>query len=593
MFDRVIVAFRKAEDRRGWKDITELLAADLVPSRRIAACRDAEAARQVWGLNTGGRDLMIVDCDLPASDDDPSEGSRVLGAAVGLVREMQATKTPPTCILVGGIDKKVDAEAIGWNLCYNLTEVDPRHADMAGDLMAIASQLAAKRDKVGVGPGPVVSAGPSWALLDVHLNGSQRSSFRLHTGQGARQEEPREYPLALDETEMRKVVDASRALRKKISEALRDRRSWENYVGKWSQEYEELGRSVFSLISRDKFQYCWALARTAANENVRLRFVLNEDSYDGLWESMFDPQEKWLMLQSTIARRTQAATTSFAHRLDGGDGQVHVLAIASNVPDNSQPVGMNNAGWDRFWGGFHGPIAEDFYRTNGRDPRLNEVFQPLNEIEAEMEVLRTLQHCVKARPRAAGLPPMLDLKELDSAKLKVGESLADKVRDELLGPARANGAARYDVVHFAGHALFNDGNKPHERGYLVFGSEPHTRMVPVAEFAGWLRQAGVQMVYLSCCRSSAARAAFEMAFAGIPLAIGFTWDLDSRLAVDFAKSFYEELFKNDLKVCKAFQSARRTLHTKYQGDDPIWTSPVLVAQPNDWPSVESYMAATA
>jgi CHAT domain-containing protein len=124
---------------------------------------------------------------------------------------------------------------------------------------------------------------------------------------------------------------------------------------------------------------------------------------------------------------------------------------------------------------------------------------------------------------------------------------------------------------------------------LVFSGAPGERpeAVPIATVAEWLDKSGVQLVYLSCCRSSAASAALELARSDVPLTIGFNWNLDDEKAVDFARDFYGELLNEArLKVCVAFSRARRTLYRYFSGGDPIWAAPVLIAQPEDWSVIE-------
>ena len=536
------------------------------------------------------KDLVIVGRDLPADAEDPNARAGSLGAAIDLVGEIQNEQSPAACVLVGAADNDVTKVSAAWPLFSSIVQDDPKTSDMAGSLAAVATGLAARRDRVGrmKVPPALFRAGAPWALLDVNLDGSQRSRLRLQIGTGHLLEEPMEFPLAVDEAELDEVVQASRELRQKMNEHLRDKGLWLSYVSQWRQDYELLGRRIFTLINKYPFDEYMGRALQAANENARLRFVLHENAYDGLWEAMFHPHRReWMMLSSTIARRAQSPAAGPLRRLDGGDGEVHVLAIGSNVPDGSKAKGPDNSGWRNFWKSFYEPKAVAYHRDNQCQLPLNVVFPPLKEIACELAVLDKLRNAVNGRR-----PAKMDL-VVENASTS-GQSLAARVREQLLaGPRLGVGrAARFDVVHFAGHALFNDQDIARERGYLVFGGHPETDFVPVSEFADWLRQAGVQMVYLSCCRSSAARAAFELANAGIPLAIGFTWDLDSALAVKFAMAFYDSLFRNDLKVCRAFQRARIEMAKKMEDDDPIWTSPVLVAQPSDWLSVESYMAAT-
>jgi hypothetical protein len=586
MFDRVIVAFGEKQTRRSWKELVEIQAETLlVPRDQIAACRDAETVRNMLIMRVDARDLIVIDALLPESEDEDGQKS----AALNLIADLQAKRPPPACILVGSnnsINSNFSAAAVDWPLFAVLLEVTPEQSDLSQDLEIVARALASKRDRAtheqaAAAPSSPQIPGAPWALLEVHLNG-MASNCRLETGRGSRVLEKKEYPLTLDQAELNQVVEKSRGLRRKISELLNDKSEWSRYVSQWRHEYEDLGRSVHRLVSRDKFQYFWGQATKEAGEDVRLRFVLDDEAYDGLWESIFDPHEEWLMLKSTIARRARGAERQY--RLDGSDGIVRMLAIASNVPDETTVMGPDNAGWANFWNGYYTPIKESFWRKHRRLPRLNEILGALPEIDEEMEVLTTLKRQIVERRRTPQLATKVDLTILRSEDEADPRPLAKRTEEAL-----TCGGTRFDVVHFAGHALFNDAGGPHERGYLVFGGSPHTHMVPVSEFALWLHKAGTQMVYLSCCRSSAARAAFALAREGIPLAIGFTWDLDSHLAVRFACAFYSKLLENNLKVCKAFQSARRMLQAKYEYDDPIWASPVLVAQPDEWHRVENYM----
>ena len=77
------------------------------------------------------------------------------------------------------------------------------------------------------------------------------------------------------------------------------------------------------------------------------------------------------------------------------------------------------------------------------------------------------------------------------------------------------------------------------------------------------------------------------------MALGFHWDLNDSKAPVFAKRFYEELLDANLKVCRAFSKARRELYNKYAAGDPIWASPVLIAQPMNWIQVEGVLKLAA
>ena len=77
------------------------------------------------------------------------------------------------------------------------------------------------------------------------------------------------------------------------------------------------------------------------------------------------------------------------------------------------------------------------------------------------------------------------------------------------------------------------------------------------------------------------------------MALGFHWDLNDSKAPVFAERFYRELLEADLKVCRAFSKARLELYNKYLAGDPIWASPVLIAQPMNWIQVEGVLKLAA
>jgi hypothetical protein len=77
------------------------------------------------------------------------------------------------------------------------------------------------------------------------------------------------------------------------------------------------------------------------------------------------------------------------------------------------------------------------------------------------------------------------------------------------------------------------------------------------------------------------------------MAIGFHWDLDDSKAPVFAREFYKELLDSKLKVCPAISKARKKLFIEHDKGDPIWASPVLIAQPMNWIEVEGVLKLAA
>jgi hypothetical protein len=264
---------------------------------------------------------------------------------------------------------------------------------------------------------------------------------------------------------------------------------------------------------------------------------------------------------SAIGRPSSASA-----QIDVTKGVLKLLIIESDVPDGSSPRGPSDPLWEKYWSSLKGRLPA------------------LPHLKKEINMLRGLARARGGLDRAGKPQPHVEVEVLSP---RGGRSLADIVEDRLRDRTRP-----YDIVHFAGHALFAPSLVPQDsRGYLVLSGEPggRPRAVPVANFAEWLDGSGVQLVFLSCCRSSSAAAASELAARNVLLTIGFNWDLDDEKAVEFARDFYTELLASQFKACEAFGKARRKLHRTFDGGDPIWAAPVLIAQPDEWARVEGVL----
>jgi hypothetical protein len=549
--------------------------------------------------------LLIVTASLPEGH---LGGDLRAQSGYNLIKSLQAEPNPPACILVSErIDHyraaqlmrrcewlPVDERTNYFDLCLNLAaklrvlSIEPNpavvpgteKADLAPPVETASSSLPAESavGKVSAPSLEVTEIQPltQYALIDVVLpNQAKYATVQLDVCRPKDPIKGSAVPLNLRQSEVDAIVKESHQLRKRVSEALCNVDEWQKYHRLWKAEYRSLGERIFKLLWSDDFARYYFTAKAAVPPpNVRLRFNLERTLLDGLWEAIFDKGEnEFVMLGSTVARRAIQKFDKFAAPQMDSDGVLNVLFIRSDVADNSIPEGPDDLLWQEYW------------------DSLNASLPRLTHLEDEMRVLRKLQkkseQANEARHTSKVRKIQVDIVRGNLAS-KHPYSLADLVERRLM---RESG--RYDVVHFAGHALFapsKDSKKTNEangRGYLVFSGRPRPRAVPIAEIAGWLNETGVQLVYLSCCRSSAARAAVEFAKNNIPITIGFTWDLDDNKAVEFTRLFYEELLTEaGLKVCPAFREARRKLHNKFDSGDPIWASPVLVAQPLDWKQVE-------
>ena len=370
----------------------------------------------------------------------------------------------------------------------------------------------------------------------------------------------------VEQNEVAAIVRDLRLLKARVSEALNDSSKWSEYRPRWQAEYKALGDRVARLLWTTEVAMSYGYAQAKVDANIRFRFNLDREVYDGLWELMLSADSEFLMLNTTMTRRAQRTwlNRDAENWLASGDGVLNVLVVKSDVRRIADVEGPDDALWTTY-------ASKLTLRT-------------LDHLEDEAKELRELQgkgqHAKRgsrAASQANGGSPRINVQVLERPRPGKDWSLAQALEQRLRQDPQ-----HYDVIHFAGHALFASSDSSEDaRGYLLFSGYPKAQAVPIAEVASWLKGTSVQLVYLSCCRSSAAQAAIEFAANDVPMTIGFTWDLDDRRAVDFAALFYRELLATDLKVCPAFREARQKLYRKFKHGDPIWASPILIAQPVD------------
>jgi hypothetical protein len=542
----IVIASSRAEQRELMRDSIEPLRQSLDPPPNVLRAVTAEEAkRQRTGASDPKATLLIVDA---GRDDADSAGQGSWG--LDLVGAFQQEAEPPACILMSErFDEALFFAVNAFPRC-ELMIADPR-ADLQ-------QQFRRAAEKLHFIPAATAAPPPEpYALIEVDLKRDPaRSSVHLVI------KDP-DYlidewkPLNLTRRKVASIVERSRRLRCRLSQALNDPRDWGEFVHQWHEEYKAVGEQIFNLLATRDFSKFYGMAHGRMKHNVRFRFNLDRSAYDAMWEAIFDAsEERFLMLEDMIVRRAAQSLVPSRRKLGSGDGVLRILGIPSDVRATTPLEGPDDLLWKQYWGSLG--VTE------------------LEHLDEEMEVLRGLEAERGIETKVMSLQHSCER-----------WSLADEVEHLLTGNSRSPGK-HFDIVHFAGHALFDPADKDGDRrGYLVFAGSPKARAVPIAKVARWLAQAGVELVYLSCCRSSAPEAAFELAGNNMPMTIGFAWDLDDSKAVEFARTFYAELLAARLKVCPAFLETRRKLYIDYKHGDPIWASPVFIAQPSDWARMET------
>ena len=548
-------------------------------SAEIAITTTVDGVRKLLGGPS--KELIIVTASLAETQAAPNLQNL---PGFNFVGEIQSQASPPACILVS---ERPEHRAAVKNLkrCRWL-QVGPA-TDYIEDCVLFAKdldvwapteaheRLARSHSAAANGSQrPIVR--DRFALIEVDVpNETRYATVKWVIDLGDKMNEVPTTPLGLNQKKVDALVAASRKLSDRFSKALKSSKKYE----RWQRDYRLLGEQFYKLLDTDAFARHLDTVRGVVlgqqDLDVRLRFSLGRLVFDGLWESICDPRGRHLMLDASITRRERDAVGSFTEARWGEIGVLNVLVVGATLDDNSAPEGPDDIFWRRFWG--------------------RSLLNSLPHIESEVAAIKALE---------AG-PLRVKVTVLGSVNGNPNGgawSLADEVKEHL----RAN-PDRYDVIHFAGHALFatSKPKKPaankkgkqdtrkemvdDDRGYLVFSGSPRPRAISIATVASWLKNTSVELVYLSCCRSSASRAAAEFARNSIRTTIGFSWDLDDKKAVDFTRHFYDELLKNRFNVCSALRKARDNLHNEFEYGDPIWASPVLLAQPPNWGQVEGVL----
>jgi hypothetical protein len=528
-------------------------------------------------------ELLIIHAGLL---ENPSAGQTAEKMGLEFILSLKQETQPPQCIAVCEDIDRNDAITL-QSLGYARTLLIDMRTDYTGFFETIIRSMRMiditvpeigdpSRGKTAKCKDPDKTP---FALLDLDIPKNSKETTITLSIFNSSNNQSFQVPAKINPRYLRDFVSKSRALRDRISQALIDPEDWRNYVYHWHEEYRSIGQLAFEIMSTKEFDDLLQRARTSVGSNyVRIRFSLHQDHFDGLWEAVFNQNSsRYFIEENIITRRISSFYNESANQIDADDGTLNILAIAADVGPDASVSGPNDAMWDNYWSMYGGQ------------------FTSLKMINDEMNIISSLHSSLTGQPGKHS--SNINVRVLQGQVGGTSWSMAREVKN-ILRNARDNkysqsslSAQRFDVVHFAGHALFSpEGSRGDRRGYVIFPGNPVAEAIPIAEFAHWLADAGVQLVYLSCCRSGAGEAALELARNNVPMTIGFNWDLEEKLAVHVASIFYDELIGSDLKVCQAFDRARRSLRAKFSYGDPIWASPVLFAQSSDWSKLEASFA---
>jgi hypothetical protein len=185
---------------------------------------------------------------------------------------------------------------------------------------------------------------------------------------------------------------------------------------------------------------------------------------------------------------------------------------------------------------------------------------PLRKIQKELEILQEIAKAPGAR-RPASVTVMGD-----EDPPVVGLALRNLLEDRL-------SKEHFDIVHFAGHSvtLEDDGGT-----YLIFPDEGEGGMaVPIGDVAGWLNKGDGHLMVLSSCEGTSVKTAMETMKGGAEGVIGFRWEVDDALCVEYFNRFYRSYLKDGRSYSESFRDACREVYGDFNSL-PTWASAVAV-----------------
>lgn len=322
----------------------------------------------------------------------------------------------------------------------------------------------------------------------------------------------------------------------------------------WEKELrrvgEELAQELFSQSTPANLQF-WkdfqrAILAAGGIENLRIRFIVQDDFHPIALEALKERGEEYLMLQAPVYRREEVMPT-----LSPFDSR----CLFSDQAPSREPLNFLL---------IQAQISTSYIFQEGdlKDVPLSS----LDCLEDEIQSIEKSLYDLKAKGELIGEVRVLKPNDSDQDCL-FSQAVYQVLKEN-----------RWHVVHYGGHT-YDDPN--HKTGYVFFPT--HSTLSPIEPvkidlFALWLKHAHTQFLFLSSCKSAEQDFIYRLSREGIPSIMGFLWKVEDSKASEYAKCFYKYLLGGKKKSLEyACLQAKKEMHAKYR-DNPIWAAPVLITQ---------------
>ena len=480
----------------------------------------AEARLKIKKAGEAGYDLLICHVHIPEDSKSPVNTAKRRGLL--LLQELKKEGIEAPGILIA-LDASIYTEVqhlerVG--LVLDGTET------MNEDLGVLCRKFLIEESPQG---GEQTQAAPrKFGKVDLILNPNKGNSIYIMEGIGFRFN-PIPEPLQIDPEEIEDLINRSRNV---------------GELTEWKTELLTIGKKILKELFEknrgfnDNFRDL--VREVGGEENIRIRFVVEENIYPLALEALVDESGEYFMLLSPLFRTVMVNHLS---------RQKEDILFVDNVTDRP-PINCLIIAADT-WG-----------KVN--DPRIN----------GGEEI--TLARLPKVMDEAKNLYDYLDTnqKEFNIANVKIVTAKPDSdFYSDLKGCLADDNT--WHLIHYAGHSYFDSASKT---GYFFYPGK--TKPIPLESdvFSYTLRYKNkTQFIYLSSCQSSGADFVLGLARQQIPGIVGFRWKIDDKDASEYARLFYENLFAENKSLPYAFLEIRREMYER-NSDNRIWAAAMLIIQ---------------
>jgi len=457
-------------------------------------------------------DLLICHSHLVPSPREQAPAETTPGLA--FLQELDnANSTIPAILLSfdGGLFRKIQLLKQAGLVLYGQESTD-------ADLVELIKTLLGKKGKTH-------ETQEKYGKIDVTLRPGAGQSTYIMEGVGFKFKTDSE-PLQIDMDEINELILHS---------------SQVGEVKQWRDLLKLIGRKVLKrLFANSNFRedYHNLVDRADGEENIRLRFIVNEEIYPVALEAILNDGNNHLMLHTRVFR----SLCGMQRNLRGQE-----ILFVDNI-EHRPPVNCLI-------------IAANAFGTVTLDDGKKLTLDPLTQVVKEAKSLYTF---LKENKQEFGIERIALVPQYEN--LSFEEDLNKQLE-----------SGRWDLIHYAGHSYYDQNLG---KGYFFYPGDTGPIAKESERFSQSLRfRNKTQLIYLSSCESSGSDFVLSLAHQLIPAIIGFRWEIEDNAAADHADTFYRKLFQEKKTLPEAFLETRREMYENDEyKDNRIWAAGMLIIQ---------------